>query len=184
MSWVALIYSLHLTGLGYQTGLTPWWHWVKRQPAAPRRFEPRGAYRLIRHPVYLSFLGLIWLTPVVTLDRAILIVVWTLYIAVGSCLKDRRLTHYLGDSYRQYQSRVWGYPGLWFGPLGRVAVEPGISPESRLPQQTPRSRRLPTARAFAAWGVAWLRQGKWLLGSAGATKSSSSTGWPKADKHL
>ena len=28
ISWMALLYSLHLTGLGYQTGLTPWWHWL------------------------------------------------------------------------------------------------------------------------------------------------------------
>ena len=28
-SWVALFYSLSLTGLGYQTGWTPWWHWLR-----------------------------------------------------------------------------------------------------------------------------------------------------------
>ena len=33
-SWIALLYSLHLTGLGFQTGLTPWLAWVRRQPAA------------------------------------------------------------------------------------------------------------------------------------------------------
>lgn len=120
-SWVALLYSLHLTGLGYQTGLTPWLYWVRRVPAPRRNFTPRGAYLLLRHPVYLSFLGLVWFTPDVTLDRVVLAAVWTPYIFLGSWLKDRRLLHYLGDNYRGYYQRVAGYPG--FGALASIATE-------------------------------------------------------------
>ncbi|NDC64285.1 MAG: hypothetical protein EBZ59_09960, partial [Planctomycetia bacterium] len=87
----ALLWSLHLTGLGWQTGWTPWWRWVRGLPPARRDFAPRAAYRFLRHPVSLSFLGLIWFVPVVTLDRAVLIAVWSAYISVGSVLKDRRL---------------------------------------------------------------------------------------------
>ncbi len=122
--WGALLYSLNLTGLGWQTGLTPWLAWVRRQPAPRREFAPRGAYRRIRHPVYLSFLGLIWLTPAVTLDRAVLIVLWTVYIGIGSVLKDQRLLYFLGDRYREYQARVPGYPFVQFGPLGRIPFAP------------------------------------------------------------
>ena len=75
---------------------------VARPPARP--FVPQGVYRLLRHPVYLSFLGLVWFVPVVTLDRAVLIGVWTVSICVGSVLKDRRLLFYLGDEYRRYQA--------------------------------------------------------------------------------
>ncbi len=119
-SWAALLASLHLTGLGWQTGLTPGWHWIRGLPQPKRAFTERGAYRALRHPVYLSFLGLVWFVPVVTLDRAVLIVVWTVYIFVGSILKDRRLVHYVGDAYRDYQARVPGYPGIPCGPLARV----------------------------------------------------------------
>lgn len=119
-SWAGLLASLHLTGLGWQTGLTPWWHWVRGWPAPKRGFVEHGAYRVLRHPVYLSFLGLVWFVPVVTLDRAVLIAVWSVYIFVGSTLKDRRLVHFLGDVYRDYQARVPGYPGMPFGPLARV----------------------------------------------------------------
>ena len=124
-SWGLLLYSLHLTGLGYQTGFTPWWRWVRGLPQARRDFQPRGAYRFLRHPVYLSFLGLVWFTPVVTLDRAILIAVWTAYIFVGSMLKDRRLLFFIGEQYREYQSRVPGYPGMPSGPLARVPLMTG-----------------------------------------------------------
>jgi len=121
-SWGALFYSLHLSGLGWQTGFTPWWSWLRRERQPKRGFDERGAYRRLRHPVYLAFLGLIWLVPVVTLDRLVLIVCWTAYIYVGSVLKDRRLVHFLGDRYREYQSRVPGYPGIPFGPLARVPL--------------------------------------------------------------
>ena len=119
-SWIALFYSLSLTGLGYQTGLTPWLYWLRNRPAPRRAFHPVGAYQWLRHPIYLSFLGLIWFTPDMTLDHAILTGVWTVYVFVGSYLKDQRLIHYLGDSYRHYQSQVPGYPGFIIGPLARV----------------------------------------------------------------
>lgn len=120
--WCLLLYSLHLTGLGYQTGLTPWWRWVRGLPQERREFQPRGAYSILRHPVYLSFLGLVWFTPVVTLDRAVLITIWTAYIFIGSTLKDRRLAFFIGEPYREYQARVPGYPGMPLGPLARVPV--------------------------------------------------------------
>ena len=136
-SWIALFYSLSLNGLGYQTGWTPWWHWLRRQPQPTRRFEPRGAYLWLRHPVYLSFLGLIWFVPVMTVDRAILTATWTIYIFLGSWLKDRRLIFYLGDRYLQYQAEVPGFPGIPIRPLGRVPLisEHGLTLKIALQEQ-------------------------------------------------
>ncbi len=119
-SWALLFYTFFLNGIGYQTGFTPWWHWVRGKPVPPRPFVPRGIFRFMRHPSYLSFLGLVWFTPVMTTDRAILTAVWTVYVFVGSYLKDRRLAMYLGEPYRRYMADVPGYPGMFLGPLGRV----------------------------------------------------------------
>lgn len=118
-SWTALFYSLHLTGLGFQTGLTPWLAWVRRQPLPRRVFRPNGAYRWLRHPVYLSFMGLVWFTPTVTLDHAVLTGIWTGYLLLGSWLKDRRFEHHVGEPYREYVARVPGYPLAFMGPLGK-----------------------------------------------------------------
>ena len=125
LSWVALLYSLSLDGWGFQTGWTPYWAWVRGQGPPRRQFRERGAYRIIRHPVYLSFLGQVWFTPIMTLDRALLVGLLTAYIFLGSYLKDQRLIFYLGDVYRRYQARVPGYPLAW-GPLGRVSL---LAPE-------------------------------------------------------
>jgi protein-S-isoprenylcysteine O-methyltransferase Ste14 len=118
-SWASLFYSLKLVGLGYQTGWTQWVYWFRRQALPRRESVERSVYGWTRHPVYLSFLGLIWFTPRMTADHAILTGVWTVYIFVGSYLKDRRMTFYLGDAYREYASRVPGFPGVFFGPLGK-----------------------------------------------------------------
>lgn len=117
--WCALFYSLALTGLGYQNGWTPFYYWLRRQKPPRREFKPRGAYKLVRHPVYLSFLGLVWFTPQMTLDHAALTAIWTAYIFYGSFLKDRRLEGFVGEPYRQYQRRVPGYPLVPCGPLAR-----------------------------------------------------------------
>jgi methanethiol S-methyltransferase len=116
-SWVSLLYSLYCTGLGYQTGLTQWWYWFRQTPAPKREFVTRGAFRYMRHPVYMSFLGLIWFTPVMTLDHAILTVVWTAYIYAGSYFKDRRLLKFIGEPYYEYGKRIWGLPIIGFGSL-------------------------------------------------------------------
>jgi protein-S-isoprenylcysteine O-methyltransferase Ste14 len=89
-------------------------------PARP--FVPQGVYRFLRHQVYLSFLGLVSFVPVVTLDRAVLTGILTVFIYVGSVLKERRLLFYVGDEYRSYQSDVPGYTGMPFGPLSLVQL--------------------------------------------------------------
>ncbi len=122
-SWISLFYSLYLTGLGYQTGWTPWMFWYRGEKMPRREFYPTGIYLWLRHPVYLSFLGLIWFTPCMTLDHALLTAVWTVYIFAGSILKDERLAFYLGESYRSYQRRVIGYPLITWGRLGKLKTD-------------------------------------------------------------
>ncbi len=119
VSWIGLLYALSLTGLGYQTGWTPWWHWLRGRDLPRREFAPRGAYRWLRHPVYLSFLGLIWLNPSMSLDRLLLAGIWTAYIFVGSYWKDERMAFYVGPAYRVYQTQVTGFPLVFFGPLAK-----------------------------------------------------------------
>lgn len=50
-SWASMLYSIHLTGLGFQTGWTQWMHWYQNKKMPRRDFVPRGAYRYLRHPV-------------------------------------------------------------------------------------------------------------------------------------
>lgn len=147
LSWGGLIYSLSLTGLGYQTGLTQWWAWLWHL-ALPRRGVPdKGAYQWIRHPVYFCFLGLIWFTPNMTLDHAILTGIWTVYLLVGSHLKDERLAFYLGDDYRQYQKRVPGFPWSVVRFPGLEVTEEVAPPESPVAWQAKSTTPAPVEKA-------------------------------------
>jgi protein-S-isoprenylcysteine O-methyltransferase Ste14 len=136
-SWIALIVSLSITGFGYQTGWTQWKYWLRRESLPRRNFAERGPYRWLRHPVYLSFLGLIWFTPRMTADHAVLTGTWTAYIFLGSWLKDQRLVFYLGDAYREYASRVSGYPGMPFGPLAKWGAADAVQRRSAASIVTP-----------------------------------------------
>jgi protein-S-isoprenylcysteine O-methyltransferase Ste14 len=141
-SWVALFYSLSLSGFGYQTGFTQWRYWWQRQPLPTRGLVNRSLFLWLRHPAYLCFLGLIWFTPRMTYDHLVLTTVWTVYVFVGSYLKDQRMAFYLGDTYREYASRVPGYPGFLIGPLGRWRP-----PAVTVPTATLRDSNRPTATA-------------------------------------
>lgn len=116
-SWVALFYSLYWTGFGYQTGLTQWWYWFRQTPPPKRAFVTEGPFRYMRHPVYMSFLGLIWFTPIMTFDHAILTAIWTAYIYLGSYFKDRRLLRFIGEPYYLYGKKIAGLPVIGFGSL-------------------------------------------------------------------
>jgi protein-S-isoprenylcysteine O-methyltransferase Ste14 len=131
-SWGALLYSISLTGLGFQTGWTQWIYWYKGDRMPRRDFEARSVYRFMRHPIYLSFLGLIWFTPTMSVDHALLTAMWTVYIYIGSVLKDQRLLFYLGKSYAEYMRSVPGYPLMRFGPLAksRRSMDGGSQRES------------------------------------------------------
>jgi protein-S-isoprenylcysteine O-methyltransferase Ste14 len=75
------------------------------------RHEPaglaiRGAYRYVRHPLYLFVLLLIWSAPQMSADRLLFNVLWTAWIVIGARLEERDLVGEFGDAYRDYQRRV------------------------------------------------------------------------------
>jgi len=75
---------------------------VAQPPARP--FVPQSVYRFMRHAVSLSVPDLVWLGPVMTLDRAVLIAILTVSTYVYSVLKDSRLLFCVGDEYRSFQA--------------------------------------------------------------------------------
>jgi methanethiol S-methyltransferase len=80
-------------------------HLFKR-PSAPCSFEVRGAYRLVRHPLYLAIIVLFWAFPDVTADRLLFNVFWTAWIVVGAAWEEADLVAEIGDPYRAYRRRV------------------------------------------------------------------------------
>jgi len=99
-------------------------HEPEREPEAqgPAR-GPDGALRVVgpfrhtRHPDNLPILGVFWLFPRMTVNRATLAVLGTLYAVLGSLHEDQRLRAAYGAAFTAYQRR---YPFFWprFGGRG------------------------------------------------------------------
>jgi len=69
-------------------------------------FTVKGAYRLVRHPLYLFSILIIWSSPDLTSDRLLFNLLWTAWIVCGAFLEERDLVARFGDSYREYQRSV------------------------------------------------------------------------------
>jgi protein-S-isoprenylcysteine O-methyltransferase Ste14 len=69
-------------------------------------FSARGPYRLVRHPLYLFSILMIWSCPDLTTDRLLFNVLWTVWIVIGAFLEERDLVAEFGETYLDYQRRV------------------------------------------------------------------------------
>ncbi len=69
-------------------------------------FVAEGAYRFVRHPLYLFTLLFIWSTPRFSTDQLLFNVLFTLWTVVGARLEERDLVADFGETYRRYQRSV------------------------------------------------------------------------------
>jgi len=84
----------------------------------PVEFIVKGPYRLVRHPVYLFVLIMIWSCPYLSADRLLFNIMWSVWIIVGAFLEEKDLISQFGDTYRKYQKSVpmlLPYKGIFTG---------------------------------------------------------------------
>jgi protein-S-isoprenylcysteine O-methyltransferase Ste14 len=88
-----------------------------RHGTPPRHvpLETGGPYGLVRHPVYLAWVLMVFGTPAMTGTRAVFAIVSTAYLAVAIPFEERSLVATFGDHYRLYQRHTrWRMlPGIW-----------------------------------------------------------------------
>jgi methanethiol S-methyltransferase len=81
----------------------------------------RGFYRLVRHPLYLFGLVILWLTPVMTVNLFTLFALLSAYLFMGAKLEERRLVREFGQAYEDYRRKTpMIIPGLLLRPASRV----------------------------------------------------------------
>jgi protein-S-isoprenylcysteine O-methyltransferase Ste14 len=74
-----------------------------------------GAYGLVRHPIYLGWVLLVWSVPVMTGTRLVFAAISTLYLVVAIPLEERQMRRTLGAAYDTYARAVrWRMiPGVY-----------------------------------------------------------------------
>ncbi len=74
-----------------------------------------GPFRVVRHPIYLGWILMVFGTPAMTANRLVFAAVSTLYLILAIPWEERSLVEGHGDRYRDYQRQVrWRLiPGLW-----------------------------------------------------------------------
>lgn len=69
-------------------------------------FAARGPYRWVRHPLYFCSLLMIWSSPIVTSDRLLFNLLFTIWMMIGMVMEEKDLVKSFGNSYLDYQKRV------------------------------------------------------------------------------
>ncbi|MBD3800419.1 MAG: DUF1295 domain-containing protein [Campylobacterales bacterium] len=75
-------------------------------PEPEVRFQKKGFYRYVRHPIQAGTVIGLWATPVMSTGHLLFASGMTLYILVGLMLEEKDLVKTLGDAYRRYREEV------------------------------------------------------------------------------
>ncbi len=85
------------------------------RPSSATPLQISGSYQLVRHPIYLGWVLIVFATPRMTVDRLAFAVISTAYLMIGTLFEERALEREFGESYREYKQRVrWRFiPGVY-----------------------------------------------------------------------
>lgn len=81
----------------------------------PVEFKITGPFGLVRHPIYLGWVLIVFGAPEMTNSRLLFAVVSTAYLVAAIPWEERSLVEAFGDKYREYQRQVRSrmLPGIW-----------------------------------------------------------------------
>ena len=88
---------------------------LRPEPARDGDLVARGTYRLVRHPIYLGWVLLVWAASDMTTGRLVFAFISTTYLAIAVPFEERSLRRRFGPSYDDYRRAVrWRIlPGLY-----------------------------------------------------------------------
>jgi protein-S-isoprenylcysteine O-methyltransferase Ste14 len=107
-SWGLLLYATFLINHFDLFGLRQSWFALRDKEMPALKFVTPALYRIVRHPIYVGWLGIAWFTPTMTATHFVFAVGATAYILVGIKLEERDLEA-AHPEYSQYKRKV---PGL------------------------------------------------------------------------
>jgi len=106
---VLTIAAARIVGVWELTGIT------QPNPSKQIEFKADGPFGIVRHPIYLGWMLMVFASPTMTMTRLLFAVVSTAYLVAAIPLEERSLVEAFGDKYRAYQQQMrWRLlPGIW-----------------------------------------------------------------------
>lgn len=104
-SWALLLYVTFLIDHFELFGLRQAFNALRNRPMPELKFVTPTLYRIVRHPLYVGWLGIFWFAPTMTGTHLVFALVTTAYILVAIQLEERDLEK-VHPEYAQYKRKV------------------------------------------------------------------------------
>jgi protein-S-isoprenylcysteine O-methyltransferase Ste14 len=104
-SWALLLYATFLIDHFDLFGLRQVTHALRGKTTPSLDFQTPALYRIVRHPIYVGWLGIFWFTPTMTVTHLVFAAVASAYTVVGMRLEESDLDA-MHPEYGQYKRMV------------------------------------------------------------------------------
>ncbi|AWX45008.1 hypothetical protein HME9304_02016 [Flagellimonas maritima] len=87
-------------------GLKQIYYAINNKKESPYKFVTPLLYRLVRHPLYFSFMIAFWCNPLLTVGHLLLALMATVYTMVGIGYEEKDLSELFGETYDLYAEKT------------------------------------------------------------------------------
>jgi len=106
LGWTILVTSTFLLNHFDLFGLRQVWLELRGREYTALEFKVPIVYNVVRHPIYVGWITLMWATPTMTAAHLVFALASTVYILVAIRFEERDLVAEHGESYTSYRDRV------------------------------------------------------------------------------